>query len=161
MENQVWVNPDRNNLILQARFGREYGQRLARLYRRAATAFRFLQIFSGSAAFGVIIAKADSPALVAISGFVMALVSAIDMVWQPSDLSSQCARAAERWGRLDARSGRLTDAELLEQTAKLQSAVLPTWESLRNPVFNEIMRQIRSDQRVPETRFEKLVFWLC
>jgi hypothetical protein len=92
----------------------------------------------------------------------IAIVSAIDMVWAPSDLASQCARASEQWGQLDAASGLLTDKELAARVAELSALVLPTWESLRIPVFNELMRQMnRREEILPHGKMGQIAFWVC
>ena len=167
MENQLWVNPDRNNLILQARFARDYGFRLGRLYKRVSNTFRFLQIFTGSAAFGLIIGGDEKSLMVASVGLVMAVVSAIDMVWQPSEASSQCTRAAEQWGELSAESATMDDDALLKRVTQLQSLSLPTWNSLINPVFNRLVSQtylpgtIPDGTLQPESLIGKIVARLC
>lgn len=148
MENLEWVNADRNNLILQTRFARQYGQRLGRFYRRASNLIRFLQVVTGSAAFISVMSSVGSDALLAWSGAIMAAVSTIDIIWQPGDLASQCYRAAERWGRLEARCYGMSDAELRPAVAKLQAVDLPTWNCLREPVFNDLMLEVGSDQRL-------------
>lgn len=167
MDNQMWINPDRNNLILQARFARQYGFRLGRLYKRASNTFRFLQIFTGSAAFGLIVGGDQGSLIVASVGLTMAFVSAIDMVWQPSDASSQCFRAAEQWGQLAAESGGLDDHALLMRIQELQNLVLPSWNCLINPVFNELMDQtyppgtMPDGTLLPESLLGKIVARLC
>lgn len=167
MDNQMWINPDRNNLVLQARFARQYGFRLGRLYKRTSNTFRFLQIFTGSAAFGLIIGGDQSSLIVASVGLTMAIVSAIDMVWQPSDASSQCFRAAEQWGELAAQSGDLDDDALLKRVEELQSLVLPSWKCLVNPVFNQLMSQTYLPGTMPEGTLQresllgKIVARLC
>lgn len=161
---QTWVNPDRNNLILQARFGREYGQRLSRFYRRANLLIRFLQMMGGTAAFATLISTENhAPGAIAmVSSLLVAVAASLDMLWSPGELGSQCARAAEAWGQLDADSGSLDDVALQRRTASLQSTVLPSWEALRTPVFNEILRQHgEGHQAQSENRWQRFVFWLC
>lgn len=152
----TWTTLDRDNLVLQTRFGHRYGLRLGRFYRRTALFLRWVQFLAGGGA--ALTFLGNSPAMIQVLGGIVAVASAIDIAWDPSDKAAQCDRAAEKWGELDTRSDGLADAVFSREMVALTAMKVPTVDALIVPVFNDLLRTLgREDALEPENWWHRNV----
>lgn len=152
----TWTTLDRDNLILQTRFGHRYGHRLARFYRRAALILRWTQFVAGGGA--ALTVFGGMPSVIQALGAVVALTAAVDIAWDPSDKAALCERNAERWGDLDAKAGALSDEDFSRDMIALTAIKAPTVDALIVPVFNDLLKTFgREDALQPESWWQRKV----
>ncbi len=142
--------------VLDVRYAARYCLLQRRLYTRAMALFLGVELLGGSAAFAGWLG--NTPALAAWSALMLAIVAAANIVFGPAEKRMLCELQRRRWTALDARAPGLTLEELDREIAQLRAEEIPEIELLRQPAFNDAMRENgRTDALVPLTFAERMV----
>ncbi|MDR0251110.1 MAG: hypothetical protein LBI35_07385 [Burkholderiales bacterium] len=113
-------------------------------------------ILFGSAAFGGYIAV--EPALVGISGLLVAVIAAVSFAFDPSGKAARFELLRDKMSVLGSVAHAYKADELIHQLSILQSNILPgEFETLRNVAYNDVLRENGRDEMIePLTKTERI-----
>ncbi len=131
---------ERDSLLFALRYGQRYGQRLCRLYSRAALALRVGELVLGSSAFAAFLI--GNPALAAQSGLALAIISAINISFDPAAKAKDASLSQEQFGRALVEADAMGTEQLRRLVLGLQAQPRPEIESLRMPVWRDVVAQL-------------------
>lgn len=131
----------------------------ARLWRRFRTAFRLVQCFFGSTAFGGWLAT--RPDVAGTSGLVLALLVAVDQAIDPSEKIARHRLAAQRYQELRRDAIACADMPLAEFDARLEAIKADDEagiDALLVHAFNRVVVAAgRRDHCLPESTWQRFV----
>lgn len=130
----------RRDAIFALRYGQRYGVRMARLYGRLTGILRITELVLGSAA--AISYFSSHPNVSMAAGLLLAIVSAINIAADPAARAASAIVEAEKFGNAVAASTRQSDDELEATLLQLQATPRPEIESLREPVWRDVVTEM-------------------
>lgn len=131
---------ERDHLAFALHYGQRYGHRLCRFYGRVSGLLRLGEIVMGTAAFGAFLA--GHPGMTAYSGLAMAIISGINITFDPAAKAKDAAISQADFGRALIDVEGLPTTELRRRVRDLQAQPRPELESLRRPVWRDVVLQL-------------------
>lgn len=146
----------RNDLHFHLRYSLRFGERQARFYERADAAIKFVSLLSGLGAFVGLIGQ--SQLATGISGFIVGVLSFIDVLWKPTERAFNTKALRARYEDLATRASRLSDETLRAELERLDASDAPQLEGLRPVAYNDIVRE-RYSTEPPKDQLMHLEVW--
>jgi hypothetical protein len=119
---------------LDVRYGVQFANLSARLYRRIDLMFGAVCLASGTAAFAG--AMADRPMVSAVAGATIAAAAILERLIRPVEKAVACEALARRFGDLDAQAGTQSLDALDASLRKLQADPTPCFDGLAVAAHN-------------------------
>jgi len=157
---QQTIERNHAEAVLDVLYGVNINLLSSRLYRRIESAFSLVNVVGGSVAFATILT--GIPVVAGTISLIIATLAYWEREIKPGQKAIQCQVHAERFGDLAGRAATLSLHELDAELRKLQSKAPDSFDTLRTSAYNDNVRANGFPQWVlPQTRWEKLVRWLC
>lgn len=138
----------------------KYGQRLnylhAKLYAKINAALNFVNLISGTAAFGAFASK--TPDIILWIALVISLASILSILIDPAIKSAEFADKSKQYARLLAIAPELTEAELYKKLLNLQADTTPIIEAIRIIAYNDtLIENGREDYLTNPSAWQKIL----
>lgn len=146
--------------LLDVRFGRQYNDLNARLYRRFDLFFGFVGLFGGSSAF--IAALGEYRTLGVIAGAAIAALAVVERLVMPVEKAIAHEELGRRFSALDEEAGTLDLPTLERELKRLQGTGPSGFYSLKIPAYNaNLLANGRPDCTVLASRWERFIALLA
>ena len=138
-----------------ARYAARYHERCANVWKRFSSLITFAELIGGSAAFGAWLSK--NPEIGAYMGLVLAISADLNHTFKPAERAATEAQARKVFMNL------LIDASpdingFNKRLSELCAEYGNSLESLRNPAYNDVARELGRDDFASKLRLpEKLI----
>lgn len=138
----------------------KYGQRLnylhAKLYAKINAALNFVNLISGTAAFGAFASeKSDIILWIAL---VISVASILSILINPAIKSAEFADKSRQYARLLANAPELTEPELYKKLLNLQTDTTPIIEAIRVIAYNDnLIENGREDYLTNTNTWQKIL----
>ena len=152
---------NKDEAILDCKYGRCFNDLNARLYRRMGSAFSVVNLIGGSAAFTAAI-SGSSAVITVIAALAILFVTVLDHEIRPGEKSILCENQRQRFGELLARSANLSHEDLDRELHMLQSTGPSTIDTLSVPAFNQnLITNGYANCVLKESRWQRFVSFLA
>ncbi|NQD37459.1 hypothetical protein HPT27_10505 [Permianibacter sp. IMCC34836] len=138
----------------------KYANRLmlitGRFLRRMDKVLTGAQLLLGTAAVGGLIAT--KPTLATVAGVLIAVLSLVQILWEPAIKAHICEQQRKQWAALLGVASELELNELDKRIAAIRAETTPEIDLLRVPAYNQVMLEIsRSEYQLPESRWQRFM----
>lgn len=136
-------------LLNEARCAERLCQRMARLYRKAATTATFYEHRRGSAMLSVLMSKV--PLWVSLAGAALfSIATALNVAMRPAEKATNAQADQRRYSKLRTQAAAMDAAQPKAALDQLREADSPEIEPLREVAYNDVMHEVgREDHVVP------------
>ena len=149
-----------NRSHYEATLDARYGQRLnylhAKLYGKINASLNFVNLISGTAAFGAF--TSEKPNIILWIGVIISISSILSTLLSPATKSAEFADKSRQYAKLLVIAPELNEAELDKQIRQLQSDTTPIIEAIRIIAYNDNLRESgREDYLATTNIWQKLL----